>query len=172
MPPRKRPASDTYEADDGFVEDAPKSKKTKAIPQSKSGGKTAESENEYWEVSFPSSQRLIHVDQIKTDIHIQLGRTRRVQINEFKGKQLVDIREFYEKDDHMLPGKKVCPRSIYLLLSLRQVDIVLILFFLRESPSTSNNSQLSSSSCRRLKRRSKPKASLSRVLNTAKRVLP
>lgn len=37
----------------------------------------------------------------------QLGRTRRVQINEFKGKQLVDIREFYEKEGDMLPGKKV-----------------------------------------------------------------
>jgi hypothetical protein len=30
-----------------------------------------------------------------------------VQINEFKGKQLIDIREFYEKDEEMLPGKKV-----------------------------------------------------------------
>lgn len=40
---------------------------------------------------------------------VQLGqRTRRVQINEFKGKQLVDFREFYEKDGQMLPGKKVC----------------------------------------------------------------
>jgi hypothetical protein len=45
----------------------------------------------------------------KVDIRNQLGqRTRRVQINEFKGKQLVDFREFYEKDDQMLPGKKVC----------------------------------------------------------------
>jgi hypothetical protein len=48
-------------------------------------------------------------EYVKADIRIQLGqRTRRVQINEFKGKQLVDIREFYEKDDQMLPGKKVC----------------------------------------------------------------
>jgi hypothetical protein len=30
-----------------------------------------------------------------------------VQINEFKGKQLVDFREFYEKDEEMLPGRKV-----------------------------------------------------------------
>jgi hypothetical protein len=46
---------------------------------------------------------------IRADIRNQLGqRTRRVQINEFKGKQLVDFREFYEKDEQMLPGKKAC----------------------------------------------------------------
>lgn len=38
---------------------------------------------------------------------MQLGGKRRVQVGEFKGAQLVNIREFYEKDDQMLPGKKV-----------------------------------------------------------------
>ncbi|KAM0717889.1 hypothetical protein Q7P37_006221 [Cladosporium fusiforme] len=76
---RKRAASDEYEADGGFVEDAPKSKKNKA---SESKGKA--SDPQYWELS----------------------RTRRVQINEFKGKQLIDFREYYEKDDELLPGKK------------------------------------------------------------------
>jgi len=34
---------------------------------------------------------------------------RRVQISEFKGMQMVAIREFYEKDGEMLPAKKVIP---------------------------------------------------------------
>ena len=37
----------------------------------------------------------------------KLSRTRRVQLSEFKGVTMVNIREFYEKDDKMLPGKKV-----------------------------------------------------------------
>lgn len=48
MPPRKRAASNEYEADGGFVEDAPKTKKTKAVP--KSSAKTEDSESQYWEV--------------------------------------------------------------------------------------------------------------------------
>ena len=31
---------------------------------------------------------------------------RRVEISQFKGVQLVNIREFYEKDGQILPGKK------------------------------------------------------------------
>lgn len=59
---RKRPAGDDYEADGGFVEDAPKSKKTKAAgnvkaASSKSNAKSQDSESQYWEVckirSFP-----------------------------------------------------------------------------------------------------------------------
>lgn len=100
---RKRGASDDYEADGGFVEDAPKSKKSKAVAGSSAG--KGDSENEYWEVS----RSFIPCIAGLSGSHVaQLGRTRRVQINEFKGKQLVDIREFYEKDDKMLPGKKVC----------------------------------------------------------------
>jgi len=63
MPPRKRPASETYEADGGFVEDAPKSKKSKALPsgpKSKNGGaRKEETESEYWEVGFNSSNRYL-----------------------------------------------------------------------------------------------------------------
>lgn len=44
----KRAANDEYEADGGFVEDAPKSKKSKAAA---SDSKSKDSEAEYWEVS-------------------------------------------------------------------------------------------------------------------------
>ena len=33
---------------------------------------------------------------------------RRVGISEFKGKTMINIREYYEKDGESLPGKKVC----------------------------------------------------------------
>ncbi|KAF2151186.1 ssDNA-binding transcriptional regulator [Myriangium duriaei CBS 260.36] len=36
----------------------------------------------------------------------ELSGTRRVQISDFKGKKMVGIREYYEKDGQFLPGKK------------------------------------------------------------------
>ena len=52
---RKRAASEEYENDGGFVEDAPKNKKTKAASasevKSKTSTKSNGSETEYWEVS-------------------------------------------------------------------------------------------------------------------------
>ncbi|KAH8786157.1 putative RNA polymerase II transcriptional coactivator [Hyaloscypha finlandica] len=83
---RGRDEGDTYEADD-FVEDddgrAPKSKKSKkAAPPSSS-----KSKNKFFELSS--------------------GRTpRRVEVSDFKGSKLVNIREYYEKDEEWLPGKK------------------------------------------------------------------
>lgn len=40
------------------------------------------------------------------DTVIDLGKNRRLTVRSFKGKVYVDIREFYMKDDKMLPGKK------------------------------------------------------------------
>lgn len=38
----------------------------------------------------------------------EISKARRVTISEFKGKTLVNIREYYDKDGQTLPGKKVC----------------------------------------------------------------
>ena len=38
---------------------------------------------------------------------VKLSRTRRIGISSFKGNTMVNIREYYEKDGAMLPGKKV-----------------------------------------------------------------
>jgi hypothetical protein len=88
---KSRKRVEEYDSDDGFIEDAaPKSKKQKKVV---SGQKDDEG-NQYWEIS---------------------GK-RRIQISDFKGQTFVGIREFYEKDGKMLPGKKVrsstyCPRT-------------------------------------------------------------
>jgi hypothetical protein len=38
----------------------------------------------------------------------QISGKRRVQVSSFKNTTMVGIREYYEKDGEMLPGKKVC----------------------------------------------------------------
>jgi hypothetical protein len=66
MPPRKRPASESYEADGGFVEDAPKSKKSKAVSsgtKNKSSGAKEEPESHYWEVGVMSSECVWRIGQ-------------------------------------------------------------------------------------------------------------
>ncbi|KAL8750860.1 MAG: hypothetical protein Q9199_006805 [Rusavskia elegans] len=83
-----------YESDNGFVADAPKSKKAKtAAPPARApvkSTKPASSSNgdddEFWEITS----------------------NRRVNISEFKGQRMVNIREYYEDKSSgaMLPGKK------------------------------------------------------------------
>lgn len=48
-----------------------------------------------------------HARGLRGLITQQISRTRRIQISEFKGNTMIAIREFYEKDGKMLPGKKV-----------------------------------------------------------------
>ncbi|KAL9625665.1 MAG: hypothetical protein Q9204_007785 [Flavoplaca sp. TL-2023a] len=83
-----------YESDNGFVADAPKSKKTKTAPAparapvkpTKPVNSSTDGDEEFWEITS----------------------NRRVNISEFKGQKMVNIREYYEdkKSGAMLPGKK------------------------------------------------------------------
>lgn len=43
------------------------------------------------------------------EIAFQLDKSKFVKVREFRGKVLIDIREFYEKDGEMRPGKKGMP---------------------------------------------------------------
>jgi len=84
---------ETYDSDGGFVSNddgnAPKSKKSKKAA-SKAKDKN---ESKFWELSCSKTPR-------------------RVEVSEFKGSKLVNIREFYQKDDEYLPGKKGISLSI------------------------------------------------------------
>ncbi|KAL8767032.1 MAG: hypothetical protein Q9209_006326 [Squamulea sp. 1 TL-2023] len=79
-----------YESDDGFVADAPKSKKAKSAAPARAPVKSTNNghggDEEFWEITS----------------------TRRVNISEFKGQRMVNIREYYEDKNSgaMLPGKK------------------------------------------------------------------
>ncbi|KAF2753624.1 PC4-domain-containing protein [Pseudovirgaria hyperparasitica] len=42
----------------------------------------------------------------KGEPYFELAKMRRVTVSEFKGKALVNIREYWEKDGDLLPGKK------------------------------------------------------------------
>jgi hypothetical protein len=42
------------------------------------------------------------------DSYWEISKMRRVTISTFRGKTMVNIREYYEKDGQELPGKKVC----------------------------------------------------------------
>ena len=83
----KRAAAESYDSDGGFVEDAPKSKKSKA------GGSV--------KGELPSKVK------DEDGVHWEISGKRRLQLSEFKGNTMVGVREYYEKDGKALPGKKV-----------------------------------------------------------------
>jgi len=62
---------------------------------------------------------------------LQISKSRRVTISDFKGKTFVNIREYYEKDGKTLPGKKVggallpwhCPNCLGFSLLLVHIHL-------------------------------------------------
>lgn len=99
MPKRN---AETYDSDNGFVEDAPPTKSTKKSKiksaatiddapaktlSSTTKSQTDENGDRYWPLNGPG--------------------TRRITINKFKNKWMVNVREYYEANGEMKPGKKV-----------------------------------------------------------------
>ncbi|KAI6248123.1 putative RNA polymerase II transcriptional coactivator [Erysiphe necator] len=75
---RVRSKAERYDSDDGFVEN------TSTAPKKR---KADGEKNKVWELSSGKQPR-------------------RVEISEYKGAHLINIREFYQKDGEFLPGKK------------------------------------------------------------------
>lgn len=78
------------EAGDDFIDDGVQSKKTRTANNANFdsrgiGCKVDSNGDRYWEIS----------------------KMRRVTVSTFRGKTMVNIREYYEKDGQELPGKKV-----------------------------------------------------------------
>ncbi|KAI6891842.1 hypothetical protein KC318_g13488 [Hortaea werneckii] len=88
----KRSSEYVNEDGDDFVEDAPQNKKRRGGAKAQAHTEIHKDDdgNEFWEIS---------------------GK-RRVQVSTFKGSTFVGIREFYEKDGKMLPGKKGISLSV------------------------------------------------------------
>ncbi|RFU23922.1 hypothetical protein B7463_g12419, partial [Scytalidium lignicola] len=103
MPQNKR-SIDEY--DSGAVSNGenspPKSKKSKNANGGSADGKDGEG-NPFWELSSGRQPR-------------------RVGISEFKKAHLINIREFYEKDGKMLPGKKVYEIHAKVLLTAKLTE--------------------------------------------------
>lgn len=103
---RTREDADTYESDGGFVSNddgqAPKSKKNK-----KGASNSDTKDSPSWEVRGPLVSNCIRI-VANLNNKLSNGRNpRKVEVSEFKGARLINVREFYEKDGNLLPGKKV-----------------------------------------------------------------
>ena len=59
------------------------------------------------------------------EISFALDKSKFVKVREFRGKILIDIREFYEKDGELRPGKKGMPFSLF--MNFQRSNIVSLL---------------------------------------------
>ena len=91
--------SSDYVADDGFVEDAADSKRVKTT----SGSDFRGAKDDLQEIDT-TMQRDDNGDEFW---ELNRSGNRRITINTFRGKVMVNIREYYESDGKKMPGKKV-----------------------------------------------------------------
>lgn len=113
---KKRSASMVEDSDGPEESVAPSIKKTKnAAAAAQPSGKDDDG-NPYWEVWC----QLILVCPTSLTFG-QLTNNRRVGVSKFKNMALINVREYYEKDGKMLPGKKVRSHDCF-LSSLQNAD--------------------------------------------------
>mmetsp|Transcript_39250 Transcript_39250/g.44690 ORF Transcript_39250/g.44690 Transcript_39250/m.44690 type:complete len:162 (+) Transcript_39250:45-530(+) len=81
-----------------------KSKKSKKTKKSKKSRKESDSESsgsEDDDEDMPSGMEII-----KDEVHFELSSKKKCIVRKFRGKVLIDLREFWEKDGQLLPTKK------------------------------------------------------------------
>ncbi|KZF20130.1 putative RNA polymerase II transcriptional coactivator [Xylona heveae TC161] len=99
MPPKskKRVSPSSYDSDGGFVaaDDEPATKKARTGPKGPAASR-----------SEASGGTSAHQTDDEGNPFWELSKNRRVTVSSFRGKTMVSIREYYEKDGKHLPGKK------------------------------------------------------------------
>jgi hypothetical protein len=62
------------------------------------------------------------------DRYWEISRMRRVTISSFRGKTMVNVREYYEKDGQELPGKKVSGLLFLLILITTKLGLIIEIY--------------------------------------------
>lgn len=101
---KKRRASVSDESDGGVPHKVSKKNKNAAATATPAG--KDDEGNPFWDVCFYS----IAISTITN--RPKLSNKRRVGVSQFKNMCLINIREYYEKDGKLLPGKKVTLKTI------------------------------------------------------------
>lgn len=116
-PKGKKRQSSTYDSDNGFVandsgnnEVSHRAKKARTTKPTISSTKPTSSSFKSATAAKPAGEGKVDSNG---DQYWELSRLRRVTVSSFKGRTMVNVREYYEKDGQELPGKKVFT-SIYI----------------------------------------------------------
>lgn len=109
MPKSKEFLSSSEDSDSGS--DVPKKKKAKVEKEPAKKEEKVEKKEEKVEKKAKSSDKGKGASSQAEkgpngELMFQLARMRFATVSEFRGKVLVSVREYYEKDGNMLPGKK------------------------------------------------------------------
>lgn len=94
---------DSFVVDDDEQNDSPAPQTKRSKKNSKPAGITATS----FTTALPAPKR-----DADNNLYWEISKARRVTVSDFKGKKMIAIREYYEKDGDWLPGKKGISMSL------------------------------------------------------------
>lgn len=119
---KKRQSQAVYESDDAFDDSEDQSHAKKPRTE----GKPSSNSRSNNRTSRALSSGAGKVDA-NGDVYWEISRLRRVTVSEFRGRTMVNIREYYEKDGNELPGKKVRLAYFYYAHEIYRAAIAIIL---------------------------------------------
>lgn len=92
-----------YTTNDNFTVSDNDDQNGSSAPQAKRSKKTGEANSSHFTTALALTAPK---KDNENNLYWEISKARRVTISEFKGKKMVSIREYYEKDGDWLPGKK------------------------------------------------------------------